>query len=92
MKIDVHNTSIGSSSWHCAEQKIRTQMNECERYVAATGSFNENDREITWEENINKLVPSLGLLTSQLTVNDGLSCYELKYPKLCKTSFAVIIL
>ena len=53
---DTHHT-IGSVSWHCAEQKARMQMNECERHVASNikaGSIPGEDRECFWEENIVK--------------------------------------
>ncbi|XP_002127270.2 uncharacterized protein LOC100178064 [Ciona intestinalis] len=72
-EIDVETVSdspavIGSSSWHCAEQKARMQMNECERHVTGMSKGNPllftDERESVWEENINK--SSWGVLETKI--------------------------
>nr|CAB3257871.1 KAT8 regulatory NSL complex subunit 3-like [Phallusia mammillata] len=63
---DENPNTIGSSSWHCADQKARMQMNECERHAIATAnkSFALHDQELVWEDTINK--SSWGIMEMKL--------------------------
>ena len=57
-KVPKASNQIGSSSWYCAEQKVRAQMNECERHVSSAGNLFQDDKEAYWEGSMNKLVLS----------------------------------